>query len=146
MERTLQISYTDSMTPEEYNEIRVLVGYRALTPGQAERGLAHTTFLEAARDNGKLIGMGRILYDYGSTAYIADIFVHPDYQRKGIGSQIVKRLMSRTLDAAEAGERIFFILGAAKGKEPFYEQLGFLRRPNEMSGCGMSVYIEKSAE
>ena len=52
----------------------------------------------------------------------------------------------QTLDAAQAGERIFFILGAAKGKEPFYEQLGFLRRPNEMSGCGMSVYIEKTSE
>lgn len=141
-----EILYTDYMTPEEYNEMRVQVGYRALTPGQAERGLAHTTFLVAARDSEKLIGMGRVLYDYGSTAYIADIFVHPDYQRKGIGSQIVRRLMDQTLDAAQAGERIFFILGAAKGKEPFYEQLGFLRRPNEMSGCGMSVYIEKTSE
>ena len=36
-----------------------------------------------------------------------------------------------------------FILGAAKDKEPFYEKLGFHRRPNEFSGDGMSMSRKK---
>lgn len=36
-----------------------------------------------------------------------------------------------------------FILGAAKGKEAFYEKFGFNKRPNEQSGHGMSMYKVK---
>lgn len=105
-----QITFTNQMTGEEYNNLRELAGFSLLSPGQAERGLEHTTFLVAARD----------------------------------GEQIVKELMKKTLDAAYEGERIMFILGAAKGKEEFYEKLGFLKRPNEISGCGMSLSMVKT--
>ncbi len=133
------------MTGEEYNELRRLVGFHLLSQGQAERGLEHTTFLVTARDEGKIVGMGRVLFDFGYTAYIGDVFVHPQYQRMGIGTRIVKSLMKKTMDAAFEGDRIMFILGAAKGKEGFYEKLGFMKRPNEVSGCGMSVSIIKTA-
>ena len=33
-----------------------------------------------------------------------------------------------------------FILGDAKGKEGFYEKIGFHRRPNEFSGDGMTMW------
>ena len=139
-----QISYSNQMTGEEYNELRSVVGFSQLSEGQAERGLKHTTFLMVARDEGKIVGMGRVLFDFGYTAYIGDVFVHPEYQGRGIGTQIVKGLMKKTMDAAFEGERIMFILGAAKGKEGFYEKLGFMKRPNQMSGHGMSVSIIKT--
>lgn len=41
--------------------------------------------------------------------------------------------------------RIMFILGAAKGKEPFYEKLGFQIRPNENSGHGMFQWRKKKS-
>lgn len=138
-----EIIFSDSMTPEEYNDLRVSVGWRPITLGQAGRGLENTTFLVAARDGAKIAGMGRVLFDYGYTAYIGDVIVHPEYQRQGIGSQIVKSLMDKTMNAACEGDMIMFILGAAKGKEAFYEKFGFLRRPNEQSGCGMSMYCFK---
>lgn len=138
-----KIIFTNQMTGGEYNELRELVGFSVLSQGQAERGLEHSTFLVAAREGEKIVGMGRVLFDFGYTAYIGDILVHPEYQRRGIGTQIVKRLMKMTLDAAHEGDRIMFILGAAKGKEGFYEKLGFMKRPNEVSGCGMSVSIIK---
>ncbi len=139
----MHLQYTDKMNGEEYNELRISVGWRPITEGQAERGLAHTTFLMAVRDTDKIVAMGRVLFDFGYTAYLGDIIVRPEYQGHGIGRQIVERLIDRTMDAAFEDEKIMFILGAAKGKEPFYEKFGFRRRPNDVSGDGMSMWRKK---
>lgn len=138
-----ELIYTDTMTGEEYNELRLSVEWRPITQGQAERGLEHTTFLAAVRDQGKIVAMGRMLFDFGYTAYLGDVIVRPEYQGQGIGKKIVEELIDRTLEAAHEGERIMFILGAAKDKEGFYEKLGFQRRPNEFSGDGMSMWRTK---
>lgn len=139
----MNINYTDTMTGEEYNELRLSVDWKPLTPGQAERGLAHTAFVVAARDGEKVVGMGRMLFDFGYTAYLGDVIIRPEYQRKGIGTEIVNRLKDRVMEAAEPGENIMFILGAAKGKEAYYERFGFKQRPNNFSGSGMSMWKTK---
>lgn len=139
----MMISYTEKMSAEEYNELRLSVDWKALTPGQAERGLTHTAFVVAARDGERIVGMGRMLFDFGYTAYLGDVIVRPEYQGKGIGTEIVTRLKDRVMEAAEPGDRIMFILGAAKGKEAFYEKFGFKQRPNDFSGSGMSMWRTK---
>lgn len=139
----MDIIYTDTMTGEEYNELRLSVDWKPLTSVQAERGLAHTAFVVAARDGEKIVGMGRMLFDFGYTAYLGDVIVRPEYQGKGIGTQIVTRLKDMVMEAAEPGDKIMFILGAAKGKEAFYEKFGFKVRPDDFSGSGMSMWREK---
>lgn len=139
----MDLQYTDEMTGEEYNELRTSVGWRPITEGQAKRGLEHTTFLAAVRDNGKIVAMGRMLFDFGYTAYLGDVIVHPEYQGQGIGKQIVESLIGRTMDSAFEGEPVMFILVAAKDKESFYEKMGFQRRPNDFSGAGMSMWRTK---
>ena len=139
----MEITYTQNMTAEEYNEMRGSVNWRLLTPGQAERGLAHTAFVVAARDGEKIIGMGRMLFDYGYTAYLGDVIIRPEYQGMGIGTEIVTRLKDMVMEAANQGDKIMFILVAATGKEGFYEKLGFKVRPNEINGSGMSMWKEK---
>lgn len=138
-----EIVYTDTMTGEEYNEMRLSVDWRPITQGQAERGLKHTTFLAAARDQGRIVAMGRMLFDFGYTAYLGDVIVRPEYQGQGIGKKIVELLIDQTMEATDEGERIMFILGAAKDKEGFYEKFGFHRRPNEFAGDGMSMWRTK---
>lgn len=138
-----ELIYTDTMTGEEYNELRMSVDWRPITQGQAERGLEHTTFLAAVRDHDRIVAMGRMLFDFGYTAYLGDVIVRPEYQGQGIGKKIVEYLIDRTMEAASEGERIMFILGAAKDKEGFYEKFGFQRRPNEFSGDGMSMWRRK---
>lgn len=137
------MEYTNDMTGEEYNCLREAVDWRPITAGQAKRGLENTTFLVVAREDGKAIAMGRALFDFGYTAYIGDVIVMPEYQGQGIGKYIVENLMRCVMDAAEAGDRIMFILGAAKGKEGFYEKIGFERRPNDFSGHGMTMWKQK---
>lgn len=133
--------FTDSLTPEVYRALREAVGWAPITPGQAERGLAHTAFVVGAKQDGRFVGMGRVLFDFGYTAYIGDIIVAPECQGKGLGREIVTRLMDRVKLAAEPGERIMFVLVAAKGKEGFYRKLGFQERPNAAYGPGMTQYF-----
>lgn len=137
------MEYTNHMTSEEYNELREAVEWRPMTAGQAERGLKHTTFLVVAREEGKAVAMGRVLFDFGYTAYIGDVIVRPEYQGQGIGKHIVELLMQQVMAVAEPEDRIMFILGAAKGKEGFYEKLGFRKRPDDFSGHGMTMWRKK---
>ena len=56
---------------------------------------------------------------------------------------ITARLMDKALSVADEGETIMINLMAAKDKEPFYEKLGFMRRPNDERGCGMTRFLKK---
>jgi predicted GNAT family N-acyltransferase len=136
--------YTNTMTGEEYNQLRVSVDWRLLSEGQAKRGLENTTFLVVVRDGENAIGMGRVLFDFGYVAYIGDVIVSNEYQGKGIGKSIVESLIRQVLNASESNDMIMFTLGAAKGKEGFYEKLGFNRRPNDYLGCGMTQWVKNN--
>ena len=46
------------------------------------------------KDNEQMIGMGRIVGDGSIYFYIQDIVVHPDYQKHGIGKEIMHRLVT----------------------------------------------------
>lgn len=135
--------FAEDLTPLEFNDLRVAVNWARLTDKQAERALQHSTYVICVRDGEKAIAMGRVLFDHGYTAYIGDIIVDSNYRHKGIGSAVVKKLIQKVLDMADPGDRLLFILESAKGKEPFYEQLGFQRNPSETQGCGMRQIIFK---
>jgi len=67
-----------------------------------------------------LAGAGRVLADGLDCAYIADVAVHPDHQGRGLGTQIIRRLVELS------GGHKKIILYANPGIEPFYQRLGFL--------------------
>jgi ribosomal protein S18 acetylase RimI-like enzyme len=70
-------------------------------------------------DSGKLIGAGRALADGADCAYICDVVIHPEYQGRGVGKQLVNKL----IDASSGHSKI--IMYAKPGKEGFYLGLGF---------------------
>ncbi|MDD1676921.1 MAG: GNAT family N-acetyltransferase [Methanomicrobiales archaeon] len=84
---------------------------------------------------GTAVGMGRILSDGVSDAYIQDLIVHSEYRRKGIGKKILLHLLSIC-----ATVKIDWIgLIAEHGAEDFYEELGFSR----MGGYTPMIYHRK---
>lgn len=133
------ITYSSDLTPDEYLHLRKSVGWAELSPGQARRGLENASFVVAARDDGKAIGMARTLFDFGYTAYIHDVIVLPDYQRRGIGTELVKRVLDWLSDNSNTEEYMQYVLVSDKGKEPFYERFGFVARPTEELGPGMTL-------
>lgn len=87
----------------------------------------NSRFRVFARENGRLVGVGRALADGIDCSYICDVAVLPEYQGIGLGKQIVGRL----LELSRGHKKI--ILYAVPGKEPFYKKFGFLRMKTAMA-------------
>lgn len=78
-------------------------------------------------ENEMIVGAGRVLADGRDCAYICDVAVHPDYQGRGLGKQIVRKLT----DFSTGHKKI--ILYANPGKEGFYSKLGFKKMNTAMA-------------
>ena len=74
---------------------------------------------------------------------IADVVVHPTYQNKGIGREILQRLIAFVDRETPTGGRSSIQLIAEKGKEAFYQKAGFRLIPHEYCGSGMRRVIRK---
>jgi GNAT superfamily N-acetyltransferase len=80
-----------------------------------------------AYSGGVLAGAGRALADGLDCAYLADVAVHPDHQGRGLGTEIIGRLV----ELSRGHKKI--ILYANPGTEGFYAKLGFLRMNTAMA-------------
>ncbi len=83
-------------------------------------------------DDDKLIGFGRSILDGVRHAAIYDVAIDPAYQAKGIGKQILQKIMDATPGCT-------YFLYAAIGKENFYKKLGF-----KISRTGMILFSDRS--
>jgi GNAT superfamily N-acetyltransferase len=103
------------------------------TAEELERTLQNSWFLVSAMNGDELVGAGRLVSDGIQYAVIFDMIVAPEWQGRGIGSEILKRLLTR---CDEAGIRDV-LLFAASGTEPFYRSHGFAPRPEDAPGMIM---------
>lgn len=136
------LEFTDSITPEEYMNMRQIVGWSTFPLEEAEAGLAGSAYLCCIRKNGVPIAMSRYLWDHGYVVYIADVIVTPEYQGQGLGRFLMERMLADLRSNLKPGYRMMVNLMAAKGKEPFYNKFGFIDRPSEAFGCGMHQWLD----
>jgi GNAT superfamily N-acetyltransferase len=127
---------------EEYNEIRESVGWGIYELNVSKNALPNSLYSVCAYADSKLIGMARIIGDHGLVFYIQDLIVIPEYQNKGIGTQLMKKVMDYVENHANHNSVIGLM--SAKGKEKFYERFGFINRPNENLGSGMTIFWKKN--
>lgn len=133
----------DSLTVEEYLDIRDKVNWKKLLPEQAKKALANSLYVVAAYDEEQLVGMGRIVGDGAVICYVQDLIVVPDYQRKGVGSMVLNALISFVDHLRMEQSEMMLCLMCAKGREGFYEANGFIARPNGLLGPGMIQYLNE---
>lgn len=126
---------------EDFLSLRQMVGFQKLQKTEAQRILENTSYIAVARLEGKTVGLVRLLFDYGTDAYITDVIVHPEYQGTGIGRLLVEDVLGYVKKNSCTGVRIACSLYANAGKEAFYEKLGFSRLPNDKYGYGMMLEI-----
>ena len=101
-----------------------------------------TVYIISVIENKKTIAMGRLLGD-GKYYMIVNVIVHPDFQNQQIGTSILSMLLSYVKKHTPVGGRSSIQLISEKGKEPFYETLGFKKIPHEFCGTGMRKVIYK---
>lgn len=132
----------NNLTYEDYVALRTSVGWWSLGEEQTRKGISNSTYSITVTDNGQAIGMGRMIGD-GLYFLIVDVVVRPEYQGKGIGSQIMDKLIAYAEQQTPVGGRASVQLLADVGKEEFYIKKGFRQLPHEYCGPGMRKVIKK---
>ncbi|KDN12701.1 Protein export cytoplasm protein SecA ATPase RNA helicase [Snodgrassella communis] len=85
--------------------------------------LDNTNLLITAWHDNKLIGIARYLTDFVYITYFADLAVDEDYQRQGIGKQLIKEVKNNTDKACS------ITLLATPQVVDYYGYIGFNAHP-----------------
>lgn len=137
------INYKNEISVDDYNMLRLSVGWTEIEESQALTGLKNTRYIVVAKLENKTVGMARWITDGGYIAFIADVIVLPEYQGQGIGKSMMTMIMDSIRDSLREGQGVYIGLMAAKGKEAFYKKFGFADRPNDSLGAGMTLWFSK---
>lgn len=125
------------LSAEDFMRLKLATGFMNRPSEQVEKALKNGLFNVSAIYKGEVIGMGRLVGDGAMYWYLQEIIVLPEYQGKGIGRKIVNRLIEYIKDASIPGTGVEVGLTAVKGKEPFYEKMGF-----SCGSSGMKQWID----
>ncbi|MEX0330833.1 MAG: GNAT family N-acetyltransferase [Puniceicoccaceae bacterium] len=83
--------------------------------------IRHADLVVTAWDGDRLVGIARTLTDFSYVAYLADLAVHRDYQRVGIGRALLEHTRENLEDSC------FITLLAAPKADDYYGKVGFER-------------------
>jgi GNAT superfamily N-acetyltransferase len=122
-------------TVGEYLTLRASVGWYALAEAPVRLALKNSLFAITAIHGPEAVGCGRVTGDGGIYFYVQDLITHPRYQRQGVATGVMERLMAYVNATSRRGA--FVGLMAAPGLEGFYSRFGFSRFPNESPGMGI---------
>ena len=115
--------YTDF----DLNEIMLLydsVGWTNYTskPTMLENAFKNSLLVLGAYDNDKLVGVVRVVGDEWSVVYVQDMLVMPSYQRRGIGTGLMKEVMKRYKNIYQ----MTLLTDDNEKNKAFYKSLGFV--------------------
>jgi len=127
---------------KDYNNLISAVGWGEYKKEIMEKAFRNSLYFISAYDEEKLIGMARIVGDGVIFTYIQDVSVHPDYQGKNIGREIMSRILEKISEYRCDNPKINTYLFSVKGKENFYRKFGFILREENDLGPGMSLKIK----
>ena len=125
-------------TVEEHNALVQSVGWSSPDdkPSDDKRKLLENCITGTVAEDtasGTMIGCGLLLGDNSGFYYIKDVVVHPDWQRKNVGTKMMKSIMEWLY--ANAPENATVGLFTGDHLAGFYRQFGFMR------ACGMYQQI-----
>lgn len=90
-------------------------------PKQLYQALIHSHSLVSAWRDKELVGIGNAISDGHLVVYYPHLLVHPDYQGKGIGHQIMAKMQEKY-----AGFHMQMLVADGKALD-FYKKIGFER-------------------
>jgi ribosomal protein S18 acetylase RimI-like enzyme len=120
----MDITYR-ALSVGDYEQVRQLVidmgwGKRAKDPERFRRMMEGANRTVVALDGDRVVGFARALFDDASNGYISMVAVAVDQQGRGIGRELVRRLM-----AVKEPRQITWVLRSARESTGFWEKIGF---------------------
>ena len=87
------LTFGNSISIEEYSELRLSVGWTPLVEDQERSGLEHSDFIISCREEGHIVGCSRVFWDKGSRHFYVQyrIIVWACTERPSICWMISKR-------------------------------------------------------
>ena len=89
-----------------------------------EEMYAGSGLVVSAWEDGRLVGVARSICDGVWSCYLADLAVHPDMQRSGVG----RRLVEMTREAAGDGSMVLLL--SVPGAMEYYPRIGMSKVEN----------------
>ena len=130
-------------TVKEFNFLRLKSGWslkdKNISSKRAKDSLNSSPYCICAYDKKKIIGMIRLSGDKSMYGYIQDTMVLPDYQYKGVGTNLLRLLLSKLINKEG------YLIGLCPSKVSFklYSKFGFkFRGKKEDNGPLPFMYLE----
>jgi len=124
----MEIIYKSDCRPEVEDIIDVYKSSAIKRPildrERIEKMFDNSNLIVTAWHNDKLVGISRALTDYCYSCYLSDLAVRHEYQKQGIGKELVY------LTKKEVGERTTLILLAAPEAMNYYPKIGLEKLSN----------------
>ena len=114
------------------------VGWRAYTQNEdsLKRAFEKSTFVLVALLDSQVVGVARSISDEVSIHYLQDILIHPDFQKKGIGRELLNLMLERFKDV-----RTHMILTDDEEKQlKFYESLGY-KNTKSLNNTPLNTFV-----
>jgi len=120
MEISRYIGYDEAEILQLYSS----VGWTSYTelPEMLKKAFEGSLAVLAAYESGRLAGIIRLVGDGVSIVYIQDLLVHPEYQRRGIGSQLIREALRLYPDIYQT----VLMTDDTEKTKSFYTSNGFL--------------------
>lgn len=139
----MTIEIHDNLNADEYNKLRVEVGWEIKNPLIVEKAIRNSTIIKKATCDNKIVGMARAIGD-GMSYLLVDVVVSSKYQKQGIGKKLVNSIIDDIKKETMVGEYSTINLISINGMEKFYESCGFKAVPFGYNGKGMRIKIENA--
>lgn len=143
-----KINFREDYSPEWIPQILEIHNKTEMKRNDSKKQLISDAFdssfaVVTAWNDNQLVGCGRMISDGQMYSAIFDVVIDPDFQKQGIGQEIMKRLIEKAPNTCIHLTSIF-------GNEEFYKKLGFKKHktafalyPEKMS---LSPYLEQANE
>lgn len=107
----------------QLNELFTAVGFsRSADPADLQALLDGARWVISVWQGDALVGFVRAISDGVANAYVSTVAVRPDLQRRGIGRELMRRLM-------EGRDGVKFVLRASDAGEQLYRSMGYVEDP-----------------
>jgi len=112
--------YNEPVSAKALSDLREAVGWNRMEK-EYENPLMTSYYHIAVYEKEELIGYIDSVSNGVTDAYIQDLMVHPDYQGKGVGTELMNKMIKYLKE-----KRIYIISVVFEERlKPFYDKFGF---------------------